>query len=1327
MNAKQKAAIARANPQTSANPFLKDDIQPEDVGYVAKDSVASLYSPAAYLTELYRQARDLHLMDTPQRLDVRRPDLQQLILSDTNMNSEVSTLTLSNAVLKAATGNPPELAEELAKATYPTSLPYHAPFNAMVDTQARLGMRASALFDPVLGPEAPTMAAVPQSALDLNLSPSLHALLSTDPLQGGSTRMSSQAIESDVDDMLSRNLMGMDPQDLLRNLLIDVAAEDVTGQIILLLDSVKAQDLANLQNLVSNLLILIGPQDQQNIKNIHEKLRNFYAEFNAKLKEEICTYLRRHMPALAEWDLKPLDNVLLALDSQEWQALLRQLDIPVMRRVRLGWVLQQLAQVAGRTLSLDAAQNPANTGLSLDVASVASSLERICMAVFPIDARNNPFLSPFTPLKRMKPQSREAQQSEIDAQLLGLYGMADVQLLSQVATLCQVLGISRDRLNQALASPPYYQSGNVLNQGNAPMVVLPSLHGACYINSDGGSMCAIDDQLYVDLSEIEPIPYSGLVRDPGWYSISDLDSSNIHAPIAPCDTYLLPPIDKYSMRFMLKVPREEAGIKAGESVRIMLHAMAGNFFFHTDSVSQWIDISLPVQYELGTGKILYLGEITIELNHPAIAVTSFTYRHNRTSMSSAALLRLGKILRLMDSTQASPAVIDRVAVFTHYPDPPELSEETLINLAEVKNIMATRGLTEQEALVLVGCDIDDAAQEGQVSQFDQLFNTPPLNGIYFICDGGEIDCDPENASSMQQRAVLKRAFGVNDQELLALAVMAGNQSSVRGDLPGISLLYLFSLLARCNGWSPLELQVAISVNPACRTVSRTSSSFRQFLKDLFAFADWLTSQKLTVAQMDSMTTPRYSNEITPQIDNFVQSLYQAGQNSTKDNLKDQLAPPIASTFGLKTDQARSLEDWIESIAMEQELELTTIEQWHAEIKKYQNQDPSANPAAIGCFCQALAQLSVIAQNWHFSGQALEVVANYPSALHAELSALSPTVDNLRLLSGYRALLDAADDRGDALLAQLKSGSLSMESLSSILNVPVETLYQADMARFAMPNVSGTLSVTGRLEIGEWLTAEGLTITNESASGASGFLYQWYRSSSNNTSDGTVILEAASDTYQLTASEHGQYVYVTAQPDRNGAGVGEVTTSSPYVVVGWAMIQTNGAGTYTHAVSDTNWTDVLLLPSNPATNDKVVVVNNSSDTTRISIIWKNGDGIPIKTGEGREFSYSNWDGKYLKWGYSQHISNLSSDNPCHLPSFNGGYVYFDMSNTGTRTLIMPVAVEGSVYKFGLSRGYPVTDKIYIETSDGAPLFTMVRSFSGDVFASFNVVNGQWEEI
>ena len=72
--------------------------------FARSGSVASMFSPAGYLTELYREARKLHKSDSSYHLNIRRPDLQNLMLTQENMDTEISTLALSNEILVTKVG-----------------------------------------------------------------------------------------------------------------------------------------------------------------------------------------------------------------------------------------------------------------------------------------------------------------------------------------------------------------------------------------------------------------------------------------------------------------------------------------------------------------------------------------------------------------------------------------------------------------------------------------------------------------------------------------------------------------------------------------------------------------------------------------------------------------------------------------------------------------------------------------------------------------------------------------------------------------------------------------------------------------------------------------------------------------------------------------------------------------------------------------------------------------------------------------------------------------------------------------------------------------------
>ncbi|NHB86249.1 neuraminidase-like domain-containing protein [Photorhabdus tasmaniensis] len=107
--------------------------------YAAPGAVSSMFSPAAYLTELYRQARDLHADNSDYHLDTRRPDLQSLALSQKNMDSEISTLSLSNNILlkgikkltQTESHNHAQVMEKLSTLCASGMMPYHDAYESV--------------------------------------------------------------------------------------------------------------------------------------------------------------------------------------------------------------------------------------------------------------------------------------------------------------------------------------------------------------------------------------------------------------------------------------------------------------------------------------------------------------------------------------------------------------------------------------------------------------------------------------------------------------------------------------------------------------------------------------------------------------------------------------------------------------------------------------------------------------------------------------------------------------------------------------------------------------------------------------------------------------------------------------------------------------------------------------------------------------------------------------------------------------------------------------------------------------------------------------------
>lgn len=190
-----------------ATPYGYDDIiVPRADEFAAPGAVSSMFSPAGYLTELYREARGLHQKDSPRNLDKRRPDLATLALSQSNLDDEVSTLALSNEQLETALM---AQADQIDKIKYYETLatsrrsgvtPYNAPFEGIREA---LIQQDFILPDNVLTKGAESAA---QMALYAGISPELYAIL-TEKTEGLS--------ETETDALLKNNFPGINTDSLM--------------------------------------------------------------------------------------------------------------------------------------------------------------------------------------------------------------------------------------------------------------------------------------------------------------------------------------------------------------------------------------------------------------------------------------------------------------------------------------------------------------------------------------------------------------------------------------------------------------------------------------------------------------------------------------------------------------------------------------------------------------------------------------------------------------------------------------------------------------------------------------------------------------------------------------------------------------------------------------------------------------------------------------------------------------------------------------------------------------------------------------------------------
>ncbi|ODS23721.1 hypothetical protein AB835_07435 [Candidatus Endobugula sertula] len=656
-------------------------------------------------------------------------------------------------------------------------------------------------------------------------------------------------------------------------------------------------------------------------------------------------------------------------------------------------------------------------------------------------------LSPVLVEALLEPIATDA--TELNAQLQQHFGagVSAVQL-ADVDTFCNHTGISRNELNAYLSLPSFRESCNTQLQASSVqvkdsiqenLITTPGQYGGQYLNATSKQWLGFADQCIARVT--------------------------IEAPESVTDRVaILPSINDRCITFAALAVMQEG--QPSTYIDIKLddeHITAGQP--DTFSSEDGTVCSLPlingyrtIEYHAQAGTDSYklvIGVGDEDICNPGAwypdtdpSEDNFTLTFS--TASSSDLIKLSKFIRYCQHTGLSSSTLDVLIRLSNMTSVCSINTQTLLLTALVLNYQACYHINEDDAVVLAGGNINVYAEEGQLSQFDRLFNNPPLNGQAFTTDDVDntINFDPDDEVYSTQRAVLKRAFGVDDTGLGVLAALCDHDSlSYARSLARISDLYRVAQWANLHQLTPQELQYILILNNKTEAVhGQLIGTLMEYRQVVYTTCQWLKAQHLSVSTVYAMTTSHYLTTLTPEMDALLRTLYQSVDDETL--LKQSFAPHLAGALSLSgVDQALVVQDWIDAIAAEQALALTSIDLfWQEIVACYDNDDSTTGDTEkLAAFCQALAQLSLIIHTWQLSTVELALLVYTPSTLQDGQTILSLTLDNLQAIANFKTLQQAAGEQASELLTALDHDSLSIDLLAQYLAQPADELTQAATA------------------------------------------------------------------------------------------------------------------------------------------------------------------------------------------------------------------------------------------------------------------------------------------
>ncbi|WP_240042831.1 neuraminidase-like domain-containing protein [Photorhabdus luminescens] len=265
------------------------------------------------------------------------------------------------------------------------------------------------------------------------------------------------------------------------------------------------------------------------------------------------------------------------------------------------------------------------------------------------------------------------------------------------------------------------------------------------------------------------------------------------------------------------------------------------------------------------------------------------------------LLKFNKDIHLYRATRLSPTILNSIAtdilqkalpenLSTN--DDPETYVSVLRKAIYVKYYMRRYGIDAETALILCKAPISQHSNDGHLSQFDRLFNSPKLNGQDFsVNDTQKIDLTLSSTNNWN-KTVLKRAFNLDDISLNRLLkitnpVDTDTTEMITNDIENLSHLYRTKLLADIHQLTIDELGLLLkAISKETTNLSTISHTDLATLIDkLYNVTGWLRTQKWSVYQLFVMTTTNYDKTLIPEIQNLPDTVYNDLQDFDKKILK----------------------------------------------------------------------------------------------------------------------------------------------------------------------------------------------------------------------------------------------------------------------------------------------------------------------------------------------------------------------------------------------------------------------------------------------------------
>ncbi len=415
---------------------------------------------------------------------------------------------------------------------------------------------------------------------------------------------------------------------------------------------------------------------------------------------------------------------------------------------------------------------------------------------------------------------------------------------------------------------------------------------------------------------------------------------------------------------------------------------------------------------------------------PEITISVYTNIHNAwyghstfavtktITVPLPLLLTLNKTLRLAKATGMTPLETQQALTRLKLKDTD--SDATVLHrFCEFLLYRKRYNISSDDALILSGATISTVSYDGQLSQFDRMFNNPPLNGEVYSLGGGKVNT--ARNSEDKRLPYLLRALETDRSEIndIRWLVNASN-TEIENTLRRISEMYLVKLLADLCGITVSRLSFLHGMYDHKMLIKNLDDPERRgIINFLWQTTGWLSKQDISADTLSLLTYLSAPNQPTDEMNTLLDALRNAGiDNKNTDTLRATMAPVIAGTMQLENpEQGEAVLHWLDNNHPDK-VPLTR-DFW---VMLINNKTPDLQAK----WCQALAQRVLVIRTLSLSGAELRILST---------GAPVSTVKELREISEFHRLANRCGNNVGNVLEKLNKRALSVSDLESCANIP----------------------------------------------------------------------------------------------------------------------------------------------------------------------------------------------------------------------------------------------------------------------------------------------------